>query len=202
MFYRCQNSTQTNKKVQVRVQKERSKRNRRLPWSGAPDCPVCHRTVSGAPGWINSNSSPSGFWKSHSTIIHRTVRCATGATATTQRSTPTETWKALQCADSSRRSQSSARRRTEQWTVTVRWPRLSELQWSNPNGWVTWLVHGTVSGGTPDCPGRPSTAAQPQRLVWWLGLLIPPTTTSSRHPSLHTTHSIQELVQSIQDTIQ
>jgi hypothetical protein len=37
-----------------------------------------HRTVSGAPGWINSNSSPLGFWKSHSAIIHRTVRCSTG----------------------------------------------------------------------------------------------------------------------------
>jgi hypothetical protein len=60
------------------VQKERSKRNRRLPWSGAPDCPVCHRTVSVAPGWINSDSPPSGFWKSHSAIIHRTVRCSTG----------------------------------------------------------------------------------------------------------------------------
>jgi hypothetical protein len=53
---------------------------------------------------------------------------------------------------------------------TVRWPMLSELQRSNPNGWVTWLAHQTVSGGAPDCPVRPSTAAQPQRLVWWLGL--------------------------------
>jgi hypothetical protein len=33
-------------------------RNQREPWSGAPDYPVCHRTVSGAPGWINSNSPP------------------------------------------------------------------------------------------------------------------------------------------------
>jgi hypothetical protein len=41
-------------------------------------CPVHHRTVSGAPGWINSNSPPSGFWESHSAIIHRTVRCSTG----------------------------------------------------------------------------------------------------------------------------
>jgi hypothetical protein len=60
------------------VQKEKSKRNRRLPWSGAPDCPECHRTMFGAPGWINSNSPPLGFWKSHSTIIQRIVRCATG----------------------------------------------------------------------------------------------------------------------------
>jgi hypothetical protein len=27
---------------------------------------------------------------------------------------------------------------------TVRWPKLSELQRSNPNGWVTWLAHRTV----------------------------------------------------------
>jgi hypothetical protein len=27
---------------------------------------------------------------------------------------------------------------------TVRWPRLTELQRSNPNGWVTWLAHRTV----------------------------------------------------------
>jgi hypothetical protein len=31
----------------------------------------------------------------------------------------------------------------------------------NPNGWVTWLAHRTVSGGAPDCPVRPSTAACP-----------------------------------------
>jgi hypothetical protein len=28
---------------------KRARDNRRQPWSGAPDCPVCHRTVSGAP---------------------------------------------------------------------------------------------------------------------------------------------------------
>jgi hypothetical protein len=44
---------------------------------------------------------------------------------------------------------------------TVRWPRLSELQRSNPNSWVMWLAHRTVSGGAPDCPMRPSTAALP-----------------------------------------
>jgi hypothetical protein len=33
---------------------------------------------------------------------------------------------------------------------TVRWPHMSELQWSYPNGWVTWLAHRTVSGGAPD----------------------------------------------------
>jgi hypothetical protein len=50
----------------------------------SPDCPMCHRTI----------------------------RCASGATAPAQRSTPTETWKALQCADSSHRVRAGARRRT------------------------------------------------------------------------------------------
>jgi hypothetical protein len=44
---------------------------------------------------------------------------------------------------------------------TVRCPNLSELQWSNLNGWVTWLAHRTVSGGAPDCPVRPSTDSLP-----------------------------------------
>jgi hypothetical protein len=56
--------------------------NRRHLWSGAPDCPVCHRTVSGAPPDMsgapedsNANSPPSGISRGDSAIIHRTVRC-------------------------------------------------------------------------------------------------------------------------------
>ena len=53
-----------------------------MPWSGAPDCPVCHRTVSGAPPDMsgapedsNTNSPPSGISRGTRAIIHRTVRC-------------------------------------------------------------------------------------------------------------------------------
>jgi hypothetical protein len=56
--------------------------NRRHLWSGAPDCPVCHRTVSGAPPDMsgapedsNLNSPPSGISRGTHAIIHRTVRC-------------------------------------------------------------------------------------------------------------------------------
>jgi hypothetical protein len=45
-------------------------------------CPVCHRTVSGAPPDMsgapedsNSNSPPSGISRGTRAIIHRTVRC-------------------------------------------------------------------------------------------------------------------------------
>jgi hypothetical protein len=56
-----------------------------VPWSGAPDCPVCHRTVSSAPPdsvrctRVNQLQLCSfGFHRRSSAIIHRTVRCATG----------------------------------------------------------------------------------------------------------------------------
>ena len=49
--------------------------NRRHPWSGAPDCPVCHRTCPVHQGDSDSNSPPSGISRGDSAIIHRTVRC-------------------------------------------------------------------------------------------------------------------------------
>ena len=49
--------------------------NRRHPWSGAPDCPVCHRTCPVHRGDSDSNSPPSGISRGTRAIIHRTVRC-------------------------------------------------------------------------------------------------------------------------------
>jgi hypothetical protein len=46
-------------------------------WSGALDCPVCHRIVSDAPGPYKDELATLGFLQVHSAIIHRTVRCAT-----------------------------------------------------------------------------------------------------------------------------
>jgi hypothetical protein len=43
---------------------------------GAPDCPVVHRTVSGAPGWLVRNGRSQEIHRRRTTIIHRTVRCA------------------------------------------------------------------------------------------------------------------------------
>jgi hypothetical protein len=38
-----------------------------VPWSGAPDCPVCHRTVSGAPGPYIVQLSTLGFLRARFT---------------------------------------------------------------------------------------------------------------------------------------
>jgi hypothetical protein len=83
---------------------------------------------------------------------------------------------------------------------TVRWPTCQKLQQSNPNGWVTWLAHRTVSGGAPDSQVRPSTAAFPNGHFGGWGYKYPPTTNTSWYPSFQTFHPIQELVHSIQDT--
>jgi hypothetical protein len=47
--------------------------------------------------------------------------------------------------------------------------------------------------GAPNCPVRHATAASTKRLVWWLGLQIPPTTPHSSHPSFPPSNYLQEL---------
>jgi hypothetical protein len=61
---------------------KRARDNRRLPWSGALDCPVGHRTVSGAPPdnvrctrEHQTKLLTFGKIQSRSAIIHRTVWC-------------------------------------------------------------------------------------------------------------------------------
>jgi hypothetical protein len=117
-------------------------------------------------------------------VWHRTVRCASGATATAQQSTPTETCKSAtvrgQCAQSQSRRQKAHRTVNSTCPVhhrTVRWSHLSELQRSNPNGWVTWLAHRTVSDGAPDCLVRSSTHSLPNGHFGGWGYKYPPTTT-------------------------
>jgi hypothetical protein len=79
MFYRCQRFTTNQYKDKRQGSKQRSKVKPKaaLVWR-IGQCPVHHRTVSGAPGRIKSNLLASGIWGSHSAIIHRTVRCNTG----------------------------------------------------------------------------------------------------------------------------
>jgi hypothetical protein len=82
----------------------------------------------------------------------------------------TGTVNSVHCA---RRSQS----RRQKVHRTVRWPHLSELQRSEPNGLVTWLAHWTVSGGAPDCPVRHTTEALTNGHFGGWGYKYPPTTT-------------------------
>jgi hypothetical protein len=109
-----------------------------------------------------------------------------------------------QCTQSQNRRQKAHRTVNSDCPVhhrTVWWPHMSEHQRSNPNGWVSWLAHRTVSYGAPDCPVRPSIADFPNGHFGGWSYKYPPNHHTSRHPSFQPTHSIQELVHSIQDTI-
>jgi hypothetical protein len=131
-----------------------------------PKCALVWRTgLSDAPPdsvrctrELNSELLTFGNSGSRSTIIyrtvrckHRTVRCASGATATSRQRSSAKDIKCATVRDSARRSQST--RQTTHRTVyrtcpvhhqTVRWPRRQKLQRSNPNDRVTWLAHRTV----------------------------------------------------------
>ena len=80
-------------------------------------------------------------------MSHRTVWCASGATATSRQRSTTTVFNALQCAPESEHAQLAHRTVYRTCPVhhrTAQRPHQSELQRSNPNGWLTWLAHRTV----------------------------------------------------------
>jgi hypothetical protein len=61
-----------------RIAKDLAVCSQSLARPSTPDCPVVHRTVSGAPGWFPVNRPLSeNVWR-RTVIIHRTVRWCTG----------------------------------------------------------------------------------------------------------------------------
>jgi hypothetical protein len=132
---------------------------------GAPDSPMRHRTVSGAPPchllvrpW--SWSTVGGFVL----MWHRTVRCNTGQSGAPL--TAALTSAAVLFIRQSRPLRADSRcsagaldspvaHRTVRWIIV-------ELRLGNPKvkslSWFT-LVHRTLSGGTPDTPVRQTRAA-------------------------------------------
>ena len=75
---------------------------------------------------------------------------------------------------------------------TAQRPHLSELQRSNPNGWLTWLAHRTVW-----CTMR----QQPSNgHILVVGAINTPTTPHSMASKFSTFNTLQELYRSILDT--
>jgi hypothetical protein len=100
---------------------------------------------------------------SHQTVsgAHRTVRCASRATATSRATVDCNALNARLCAQRSEDVQLVHRTVYRTCPVhhrTAQRPHKSELQRSKPNGLLTWLAHQIVSGGAPDCPVRHVTA--------------------------------------------
>jgi hypothetical protein len=156
------------------------------PWSGAPDCLVCHRPVSGAPGSSTLNLPPSGIRRGRSAIIHRTVRCSIGLSGVSNGATVVRANGRLQRYSARLRAQKSEQTQKAHRTVnrtcpvhrrTVRWLSCQKLQWSEPNGLVTWLAIEDLTNGS---------------FGGW-GYKYPPNHHTSMHPSFQPSNLIQEL---------
>jgi hypothetical protein len=152
-----------------------SKGNRSALWSGAPDCPVCHRTVSGAPGRIDLKLLSFGFLRHSSAIIHRTVRWATrlyGVPAEQQLSARNgRLWQwTVQHSDRSRSQSSwSEGHRTVRCRMRTKPPTVNQLQ-ALTGGW---------RGGTPDTvqwrTGQHRQQTSPTATFWMVAINTTPT---------------------------
>jgi hypothetical protein len=97
-------------------------------------------------------------------VTHRTVRCASGATATSHATVDCNAFNARLRAQRTEHAQKAHRTVYRTCPVhhrTAQRPHLSELQWSESNDRLTWLAHRTVFGGAPDCPVRHATDSLP-----------------------------------------
>jgi hypothetical protein len=133
--------------------------------------------------------------RGRSAIIHRTVRCASGATATSRATVDCNTFNVRLRAQRTEHTQLAHRTVYRTCLVhhrTDQRPHMSELQRSNPNGLLTWLAHRTVSGGSPDCPVRHATAAF-QRPFLVVGAINTPITPHSMASKFSTFNTLQEL---------
>jgi hypothetical protein len=120
-----------------------------------------------------------GNFGGRSAIIHRTVRCAKRSNSSKrQRSSTTLQWYSARLhAQKSEQVQKAHRIVNRTCPVhhqTVWWPTCQKLQWSNPNGLVTWLAHRTV---------RCAIRQKPSPTV---NLVVGAINTPNHHTSMHT----------------
>jgi hypothetical protein len=172
-------STQTNKILKLGIKFKGAKKPSVL-WSGAPDCPVCHRTVSGAQDRTESNKPLSSFSR-------RTPLKITGLSgvppdcSVCQRSNgyfaQRSTAKAPDASNSAWQGQSAeleAHRKVNSACPVPHEDKASNVRSApNPNGWLAWRRTG--QGTVPvwwrtGLSGAPIANSLPQRLQdgWWL----------------------------------
>jgi hypothetical protein len=161
-----------------------------------PDSVRCTREINSELLSFGFLENPLRYNSPDCQVCHRTVRCATRSNGYSANGRLQKVNSALQFAQKSEQRQKAHRTVNSDCSVhhwTVRWPRLTELQRLNPNGWVTWLAQRTVSDGAPDCPVRLSTDSLPNDHFGGWGYKYPPNHHTSRHPSFQPLHSIQEI---------
>jgi hypothetical protein len=153
-----------------------------------PDSVRCTRA-------LDDELATFGKFRGRSVIIHRTVRCASGATTTSRAMVDCNTFNArlrAQRTEDAQLAHQTVYRTCPVHHRTTQRPHLSELQRSNPNGWLTWLAHWTVSSGAPDCPVHHATTVF-QRSFLVVGAINTPTTPHSIASKFSTFNTLQEL---------
>jgi hypothetical protein len=153
---------------------KRPKKDSNIESKSQPKCALVWRTgLSGVPPdsvrcTRDSNSELLTFGNSRgcSAIIHRTVRCASGATATSRQRSSAE---GIKCATvrARVRAEPDGAPDTEQCLSGA--PPDCPVAQKTEAPTVGIQRPGDVAGA-PDCPVRHATAAFTKRLVWWLGL--------------------------------
>jgi hypothetical protein len=153
-------STQTNKRLKKGFKNKGAKKPS-VPWSGAPHCPVCHQTVSGAIGLYSLKLVTLRFLRARSAIIHRTVRCTSEGTAPSRNGRLQKLENHMnseeQCTQSQSHPSEAHRTLNSACPVPLEDKVSNGQKLLNPNGWVMWLTHRTVSGA-------PIDSSHPQRL--------------------------------------
>jgi hypothetical protein len=169
---------------------KRARDNRRLPWSGAPDCPV-HQGTSSQTLHLREFSEALHYNSPDCPVYHRTVSGASEESDSelasfgnplrynspdcpvSQRSNgyfaPTVVCNALNVRQRAQRSRARAGGTPDS---------LQDLSGEPPDSQAGPHVRAPTVGtqrpgdvaGAPDCPVRHATAAFTKRLVWWLGL--------------------------------
>jgi hypothetical protein len=109
----------------------------------SPDCPVHHQTVSGAPERNGFELASFGKTEGRSAKIHRTVRCASEAMATSrQRSTLT----ANSAQQYTRQKSEQKDRGAPDCPVCTGLSGANGRPAPTPTDRMTWLAHRTLSG--------------------------------------------------------
>jgi hypothetical protein len=160
-------STQTNKRLKLGFKYKGAKKPSVL-WSGVPpDSVRCTRTVQGWTGHSRVSSGALRYNSPDCPVCHQTVRCDSGATTTSRNGRLQKRGDQMnseeQCAQSQSHRPEAHRTLNSACPVPVEDKASNGQKLKNPNGWVTWLAHRTVSGA-------PIDSSLPQRLFGGWGL--------------------------------
>jgi hypothetical protein len=188
-------STQTNKRLKIGF-KYKGAMKPGVPWSGTPDSVRCTRTV---------RSQTRHLRVSQGALRYNSPDCPVHQRSNdyfAQRSPAKAEDSDEQCAIVRDREEPPVRGapNTAQCLsgaapdcpVPLQDKASNGQKLPNPNSWVTWLAHRTVSSGAPDCPVRPSTAACPNGplVVKSYKYPQPPPLQASKFPALHIQYNI------------